>query len=77
MFTARVDACVDNKGVVGAWNNQGGRSLELHIALKRLFFTTSKLSLSLHTSYIPTGQNPADAPSRRLSHLDSKLLDGL
>ena len=28
-------------------------------------------------SYIPTGQNPAVAPSRRLSHLDGKLSDGL
>ena len=77
LFNARVDAFVDNKAVVEAWNNQGGRSLELNMALKRLFFTTSKLSLSLHISYIPTGQNPADAPSRRLSHSDSKLSDGL
>ena len=49
----------------------------LHLLHLRLFFTTSKLSLSLHMSYIPTGQNPADAPSRRLSHSDSKLSDGL
>ena len=77
LFNARGDAFVDNKAVVEAWNNQGGRSLELNMALKRLFFTTSKLNLSLHMSYIPTGQNPADAPSRRLSHLDSKLSDGL
>ena len=77
LFNARVDAFVDNKAVVEAWNNQGGRSFELNIALKQLFFTTSKLNLSLHMSYIPTGQNPADAPSRRLSHLDSKLSDGL
>ena len=77
LFNARVDAFVDNKAVVEAWNNQGGRSLELNMALKRLFFTTSKLSLSLHVSCIPTGQNPADAPSRHLSHSDSKLSDGL
>ena len=77
LFNARVDAFVDNKAVVEAWNNQGGRSLELNMALKRLFFTTAKLNLSLHMSYIPTGQNPADAPSRRLSHLDGKLSDGL
>ena len=77
LFNARVDAFVDNKAVVEAWNNQGGRSLELNMALKRLFFTTSKLGLSLHMSYIPTGQNTADAPSRRLSYSDSKLSDGL
>ena len=77
LFNAHVDAFVDNKAVVDAWNNQGGRSIELNTALKQLFFTTSKLNVSLHMSYIPTGQNPADAPSRRLSHLDSKLSDGL
>ena len=27
LFNARVDALVDNKAVVEAWNNQGGRSL--------------------------------------------------
>ena len=27
LFNARVDAFVDNKAVVEAWNNQGGRSL--------------------------------------------------
>ena len=77
LFNARVDVIVDNKAVVEAWNNQGGRSLELNMAMKRLFFTTSKLNLFLHMSYIPTGQNPTDAPSRHLSHLDSKLSNGL
>ena len=72
LFNARVHAFVDNKAVVEAWNNQGGRSLELS-----MFYTTSKLILSLHMSYIPTGESPADAPSRRLSYLDSKWTDGL
>ena len=77
LFNARVHAFVDNKAVVEAWNNQRGRSMELNMALKRLFFTTSKLNVSLYMLYILTGQNPANAPSRRLSHLDSKLSDGL
>ena len=37
----RVDAQVDNKAVVDAWNNQRGRSSELNAALKALFFTTA------------------------------------
>ena len=76
MFNDRVDVFVANKAVVEAWNSQRGRSLELNMALKRRFIATSKLNLSLLMSYIQTGQNPADAPSRRLSHLDSKLSDG-
>ena len=37
----RVDAQVDNKAVVDAWNNQRGRSSELNVALKALFLTTA------------------------------------
>ena len=44
----RVDAQVDNKAVVDAWNNQRGRSSELNAALKALFFTTARLNIS-HT----------------------------
>ena len=77
LSNARVDALVDNKAVVEAWNNQGGRSLQLNAALKMLFFTTSRLKISLHMSYIPSDQNPADAPSRRSSSSDSKLSDDL
>ena len=68
----RVDAQVDNKAVVDAWNNQRGRSSELNAALKALFFTTARLNISLHLSYIPSGENPADAPSRRLSVFDNR-----
>ena len=64
---------MDNKPVVDAWNNQRGRSLELNAALKALFFTTARLNISLHLSYLPSGENPADAPSHRLSVLDNKL----
>ena len=62
----RVDAQVDNKAVVDAWNNQRGRSLELNAALKALFFTTARLNISLHLSYIPAGENLADALSGQI-----------
>ena len=64
---------VDNRTVVDAWSSQGGRSASLTRLLKRLFFTTSRLNISLHVGYVTSGDNPADAPSRRLSFLDSKL----
>ena len=69
----REDAQVENKAVVDAWNNQRGRSSELNSALKTLFFTTARLNISLHLPYIPSAENPADAPSRRFSVFDNKL----
>lgn len=68
-----VDAKVDNQAVVHAWHNQRGRSPSLNNAIKALFFTTVHLNIALHLAYIPTDINPADAPSRRLSSLDSRL----
>ena len=68
-----VDALVHSQAVVLAWNNQGGRSVNLNNALKSLCFTTVKLGISLKLSYIPTDVNPADSLSRRLSSLDSRL----
>ena len=53
--------------MVDAWNNDRGRSSELNAALKALLFTTARLNISLHLSYIPSGENPPDAPSRRFS----------
>ena len=68
-----VDVNVDNQAVINSWNNQRGRSRSLNDAIKRLFFTTSALNISLHMSYIPSSVNPADLPSRRLSAIDSQL----
>ena len=70
---ARVDAEIDNKALYFSWCNQGGRSVTLNRAVKELFFTTVKLNIVLQLSFIPTNENPADAPSRRLSTLDSML----
>jgi len=46
--------------------------MSLNDAIKKLFFTTAKLNIS-HLSFIPTSENEADAPSRRLTTLDCKL----
>jgi hypothetical protein len=48
ILNARVDVMVDNQAVIHAWNNQGSRSPQLNVALKRLFFTTVELNVSLH-----------------------------
>ena len=70
---AWVDASVDNQAIIHSWRRQGGRSQSLNNAIKKLFFTTMKLNISLHLVYIPTSENEADAPSRRLTSMDCKL----
>ena len=70
---AWVDGLVDNQSVVYSWQRQGGRSMSLNRAIKKLFFTTSKLNIALHLTYITSKENEADAPSRRLTTLDCKL----
>ena len=50
-----------------AWNNQGGKGRDLtNNAIKALFFTTVDLNILhiLHMLYVPSQQNPVDAPSR-------------
>ena len=71
LCNARVDALVDNQAVIHAWNNQGGRSAPLNNALKVLFATTAELNVLLRLSF-----DPADGPSRHLSTLDYRLIDG-
>ena len=70
---ARVDVLVDKRAVVQCWNNQGEKSGSLNRAMKHLFFTTSKLNILSHLSYVPSDENAVDLPSRRLSMLDCQL----
>ena len=69
----RVDVMIDNKAVMHAWNNQGGKSRDLNNAIKALFFTTTGLNILLRMFNVPTQENQADTPSHRLSSLDYKL----
>lgn len=69
----RVDASVDSRVVIDAWNAQGGRSSPLNTALKRLFHTTLRLNVVLKLSFVASEDNPADFPSRRLSMIDCTL----
>ena len=47
--------------------------MSLNRAIKKLFFTNARLNIALHLMYIPSKENEADTPSRRLTTLDCKL----
>ncbi|KAL9972926.1 hypothetical protein ACROYT_G019322 [Oculina patagonica] len=71
---ARLDAYVDSQVMIGAWNAQGSKkSPQLTNVTKQLFFALSSRNIQLNLQYLPSRENQADAPSRRLSSLDVKL----
>ena len=70
----RVDAYVDSKVLIGAWQGQGSKSSpQLTKVTKELFFALSAVNIDLRLHYLPSKENEADAPSRQLSRLDSKV----
>ncbi|KAI8496632.1 hypothetical protein Bbelb_252870 [Branchiostoma belcheri] len=69
----RVEAWVDNKNLISAWENQGSRSLALTRAVVRLWETVIGYNIDLMLTYVPSKDNPADEPSRRLSASHAKL----
>ena len=52
---------------------KGVKGRDLNNAIKALFFTTMDLNILLCMLYVPSQENPADAPAHRLSSLDYTL----
>ncbi len=70
---SRVDAYVDNTALLHAWGRQGCKDIHMARVLKSIFEVVSKYNVDLNLHYVPSGENPADAPSRRLSWSDAML----
>ncbi|XP_069109268.1 uncharacterized protein, partial [Argopecten irradians] len=77
MKNHRVDAHVDNRAVVAAWEGQGCRSSELNDLIKGIFAITQRSNIDLRLQYIPSAENPADLESRRKSLADCKLSESV
>ena len=70
----RLDASVDSQVLIGVWEGEGSKkSRQLCSVTKHLFKLVSQRNLQLELSYVRSGENEADAPSRRLSRLDAML----
>lgn len=69
MRDRRVYALVDSAVLLGCWERQYDSS---HAILED-FWTTVDLNVAISLQYVKTADNPADAPSRRLSLVDSAL----
>ena len=73
MENARVDVFVDNKALCDGWKKQGTRSEELNRVLMRIAQLSLSANCSLVMQFVPSAQNPADAPSRSISKMDAML----
>ena len=69
----RVDVLVDRSVFYGCWERQYASSHSMLEALKDLFWTTVDLNVTISLELVKSPDNPADAPSRRLSLVDSTL----
>ena len=70
---ARINAFVDNMALLHSWERQVSKSSAMSDILKDIFSFTLSRNLSLNLMYVPSKDNPADAPSRSLSDLDCSL----
>ncbi|CAC5395697.1 unnamed protein product [Mytilus coruscus] len=70
---SRVDANVDNQALIGAWNNEGSKSMILNSTLKDIFQLTLDLDVMLNLHFVPSKLNLVDEPSRKLSKSDATL----
>lgn len=70
---SRVDVFVDSQALISSWERQGSKSPALFRALKQVFFVSSPLNIDLRLFYVPSADNLADFPSRRLLRQDAML----
>ena len=54
----------DNRGVVEGWWKRSSANRPTNRIFRRILDLTEHCSRTIHTKYIPSAQNPADAPSR-------------
>lgn len=59
--------------LVSAWENQGRKDACLNKVVKDLYQLTYVNNIDLKLHYIPLKCNPADFPSKKLTHLDCML----
>lgn len=71
----RVDVKTDNMSVIGAWNSQGAKCKNLNAILKQIFGVLTLYNIDLHLAFVPSGENIADGPSRKLNATDAMLSD--
>lgn len=70
---ARIDVHVDNLILKSALDNDGCRNSAVNTIVKRILECSREGNFSVHAFYVPSKDNPADAPSRKWSEADCML----
>jgi hypothetical protein len=77
LWDRRVDVIVDNEGLALAWAGLRAKSVPLVSVLKSVFLMGLEYNVSLSLTWVRSKENPADAPSRKVSASDSMLVPHL
>jgi hypothetical protein len=77
LWDRRVDVIVDNEGLAVAWDGLRAKSLALVSVLKSVFLLALEYNVSLSLTWVRSRDNPADAPSRKVSASDAMLVPRL
>ena len=70
---SRVDVHTDSRALLGSWQSEGGSNTEINDVIKAVLRCSQEFNFSIDMQYVPSAENPADAPSCRQSNLDCTL----
>ena len=76
LTSSGVDVHTGNRVLKSSLENGGCRSCEVSSVLEDIFHSCRKYNFSLDVYYVPTGEKPADLPSRSRSDTDCMLSNG-
>ena len=77
LWDRRVTVTVDSKALYDAWGGLRARSTSLARVLKQIFGVTIETNCALRLRWVPSTENPADAPSRESSRADARLVQSI
>ena len=66
---SRVDVHTDSRALLGSWQSEGGSNTGINDVIKAVLRCSQEFNFSIDMQYVPSAENPADAPSRRLTSI--------
>lgn len=72
---SRVDVHTDSMSLLGTWQSEGGKNSSINDVIKAILRCSQEFNFLIDMQYVPSAENPADAPSRQFSDLDCTLTE--